>query len=373
MLLGIYLHAALPHRPDAGLTWAFRDPSTSAWMAASIEVIHAFRMQLFFLLAGFFTALLIQRRGWRAMLKNRALRIGLPYMVGIVVISPICAAAWMWAASDWGYVSLRVLAGEIGGSWHLWFLRELLIFCAAAALIAAIVPAHLLGVCAAVAGRAGLHWSGPLILALLVLLSVLAQPWWGIYEPGVLPRWENLVHYGLFFAVGAALWPSRHRLAILGGRWFYWSAVGAAAAAAHYAIRHWFMDHGGFDLQWIGAEPLGASLLARLAYALMSASLVAAFLGLFLWAFARPSVLWRTISDASYWMYLIHFPLVLVVGRSVAPLNVPAELKVAVVIVASGALLFGSYALLVRSTIIGRVLNGPGPGRRSPPGIAAGP
>ena len=35
-------------------------------------------------------------------------------------------------------------------------------------------------------------------------------------------------------------------------------------------------------------------------------------MGLFRWLLSRPSFIVRYLSDASYWMYLIHYPLVLV-------------------------------------------------------------
>lgn len=44
-----------------------------------VAVIHAFRMPLFFILAGFFVAALAQRHGLAGMVRNRLRRLGLPF------------------------------------------------------------------------------------------------------------------------------------------------------------------------------------------------------------------------------------------------------------------------------------------------------
>jgi fucose 4-O-acetylase-like acetyltransferase len=50
-------------------------------------------MPAFFLLSGFFGALLWQRRGARAMLKNRIERIVLPFAVFVVLLYPLRSAS----------------------------------------------------------------------------------------------------------------------------------------------------------------------------------------------------------------------------------------------------------------------------------------
>ena len=51
-----------------------------------VQLVHGFRMPVFFLLSGFFCALLWQRRGLRGLLKNRILRIALPLIICIPTI-----------------------------------------------------------------------------------------------------------------------------------------------------------------------------------------------------------------------------------------------------------------------------------------------
>ncbi len=86
MLLGIALHAALSF---AKLPWLVQDSRHSGWFGLLIVAVHGFRMPLFFLLSGYFTALLWRKRGLRALLANRWRRIVLPLLLGLATIVPV--------------------------------------------------------------------------------------------------------------------------------------------------------------------------------------------------------------------------------------------------------------------------------------------
>jgi peptidoglycan/LPS O-acetylase OafA/YrhL len=72
MLLGKTLHALSAYR---GANGPVRDVSSdkTALFDEFFHAGHGFRMQLFFILSGFFTAMLHQRRGYGAMMKQRAI------------------------------------------------------------------------------------------------------------------------------------------------------------------------------------------------------------------------------------------------------------------------------------------------------------
>src|SRR6056297_542430 len=77
MSLGIVLHAAWIMYPgDAGAPRT--DASATVVMQYVCLAIHTFRMQLFFVLAGLFACLLLQKRGAAKFLKNRSQRIVIP-------------------------------------------------------------------------------------------------------------------------------------------------------------------------------------------------------------------------------------------------------------------------------------------------------
>jgi hypothetical protein len=115
MLLGIVLHAGVSLAPIP-VPWPVRDVSRGEGFVAMLAFIHGFRMQVFFLLAGFFGHLLWRRLGTRGFLKQRAQRIGVPFVAGLLILIPIIRLLWIWADMRTGstFTLMRPLALEAG-------------------------------------------------------------------------------------------------------------------------------------------------------------------------------------------------------------------------------------------------------------------
>ncbi|GIW97263.1 MAG: hypothetical protein KatS3mg111_0596 [Pirellulaceae bacterium] len=77
------------------IPWTVQDRFQSDTYYVLFAAIHGFRMPLFFMLSGFFTAMLWRKRGLRAMLLHRARRIGLPLILSCLTIIP---AMWIVTA-----------------------------------------------------------------------------------------------------------------------------------------------------------------------------------------------------------------------------------------------------------------------------------
>ena len=97
MLLGIVLHAGLSFVP---FPWPVQDERQSGFYWLLFAAIHGFRMPVFFLLSGFFTAMLWRRRGLRPVLSHRFRRVLLPFLLGLATIVP--AVNWI---SGWAIAS----------------------------------------------------------------------------------------------------------------------------------------------------------------------------------------------------------------------------------------------------------------------------
>ena len=98
MLLGIVLHGALAFIPGA---WAVTDSSVEGDgtpFALLTAAIHGFRMPVFFLMSGFFTAMLLRQRGLGSLLRHRARRILLPLAIAMFAVIPLTWIAWGYAA-----------------------------------------------------------------------------------------------------------------------------------------------------------------------------------------------------------------------------------------------------------------------------------
>ena len=113
LLLGIVFHACLSFMPIF-MGWAVQDVSTSPLVAMFMTVSHSFRMETFFLLAGFFSLLTFHRKGTGEFVRSRVLRIAVPFVVGWFILHPLVVSGWiMGSASLRGDVN--VWAGLLGG------------------------------------------------------------------------------------------------------------------------------------------------------------------------------------------------------------------------------------------------------------------
>jgi peptidoglycan/LPS O-acetylase OafA/YrhL len=93
-------------------------------------------------------------------------------------------------------------------------------------------------------------------------------------------------------------------------------------------------------------------------YATMMWSLASLGIGLFKWLFDKPSKVVRYLADSSYWLYLIHLPIVIWLQIAFAELAFHWSLKLIAISLLTIGISLVLYDLFVRSTVIGKTLNG---------------
>jgi hypothetical protein len=106
------------------------------------------------------------------------------------------------------------------------------------------------------------------------------------------------------------------------------------------------------------ASPTKHALLKAAGNVAMCWFLIFAVTGLFLRYASRQSALGRYLSDASYWMFIMHMPVVIGLQVALMPVPLPSIAKIPLVLVLAVAILAPSYDLMVRATFIGAFLNG---------------
>ncbi|MDP8246250.1 MAG: acyltransferase family protein [Candidatus Hinthialibacter antarcticus] len=94
MLSGIALHASLSFIP--GL-WPVQDNQQAHILGLIPAFLHGFRMPLFFLISGFFTAMLWRKRGLKSLLRHRFRRIFIPFALCLITIIPASYLIIGWA------------------------------------------------------------------------------------------------------------------------------------------------------------------------------------------------------------------------------------------------------------------------------------
>ena len=92
MLLGIVLHGMMSLVPLPVAVWPTQDVARDEFYLFLLHAIHGFRLQLFFVLSGFFTMMMCKKYGLKKLLKHRAQRILLPLLVFTIPLLPIFIA-----------------------------------------------------------------------------------------------------------------------------------------------------------------------------------------------------------------------------------------------------------------------------------------
>ncbi len=356
MLLGVFFHAAISFM-ETPLGWAVQDRSTHLGVDAFAWLVHAFRMPVFFLLSGYFSRLLVEKRGVDGFLKQRLLRLGVPFLIFWPLVAGALFPLWRWGRSLPEQPSVRGTPFEVPldrlvlSPAHLWFLYYLLLLALAAWAVARFRAPGWID---------RLRHLAPLALAGILLgmrpLDI-ETPLTFVPSPLI------LAFYGVYFFLGWLLHRQPERVAGYGGR--LW--LRALAAAVLLAALVPLLDRLGRTRSLGEWHALGALLLGFFSWVT-----VGLFLGIFVRFLSseRPWVAW--LSDSAYWTYLVHLPVCVLLQVWLAPKVWPGPLKYALVSLGALAFCLGTYAVAVRPTWLGRLLNGPRGSTRAIPRPALG-
>jgi peptidoglycan/LPS O-acetylase OafA/YrhL len=105
-------------------------------------------------------------------------------------------------------------------------------------------------------------------------------------------------------------------------------------------------------------QGIGQEILVALAYPLAIWAWCFALFGTATRFLSGESRVIRYLSDASYWIYLVHLPLVVALQVLVSPWALAWQVKYPLILAIAIPILLGSYQLLVRNTWVGGWLNG---------------
>lgn len=368
LLAGIVLHSTMSFfLPIPAL-----DNSQSETLAVLFFVIHVFRMSLFFVMAGFFAHLVFHRKGFVLFVKDRAIRIVVPMIVGWLILAPILGLLTLRGLTK--TFGPEVLASMEGVAspvplTHLWFLYYLCIFYVCFLALRWIFVNALDGserirtaIDRSVAISLSTHFA-PLLLALPTALvfnfdaTWAASPWTGIPTPdmGFTPKVPAMVGYGVAFGFGWVLQRQTHLLAIWQKRWVSNLVLAVVLTVAALLL--------------VGNLPTAVSpfaetdspwqkLLYIVCYTLAAWYWCFGLIGVALRFFSERSAVQRYLADSSYWLYLMHLPIVFLLQVSLMQVNLHWSLKFPLILLITMTTLLVTYHYLVRSSFIGQILNG---------------
>lgn len=378
LLLGIVFHATLsflPSPPGAAV-WMVMDNHRSLTLAATFHVLHIFRMTAFFLIAGFFAHMSFHRKGLRRFVGDRLKRIGVPLLVGWPFLFAAIIGVSIWAAKVMSHGAPLPPPPAYPGFpafplTHLWFLYVLLLLYAVTLSLRGLVAlvdrgGHLRAACDRVVRALVSNPLGFLVLAAPTAAALTLTPpwlrWFGIMTPdsSLVPNAGAAVAFFTAFALGFLLHRQSGLLEVWSRRWLANLALSVALTAGQFAIT-------GVAPEIHPAPQDGMTLLYAVLFTASVWTWTFAFIGMAMRFLPGYSAARRYIADSSYWLYLVHVPLVIALQVAVSALDWAWPVKFAVILGVTFPVLFASYHLLVRYSVIGAILNG----RRESPRKAA--
>ena len=341
MLGGLFVHASmcLPSQP---LFSVVGDTSS------------AFRMGCFFAVSGLLSAIVLERREPSAWLSKRLGTLGVPAVFGILTISPL---VWALVNATRGPVVRPAL---MPFEWHhLWFLFALMLYSAGAAAL------HLFDRrTRVIAWLDGLAARGSVAVAVLLvgaasgLLLGVAQP---VLNASLSADYahsfrsvQQITGFAPMFLLGFLLGRMPElRARAVASVWLGLAILAGAAIA--YAL--------------VKLHPAAAPHRDTVRFVMAALCPPAAFLLILRSALSirRVPRLARQLADASYTIYLLHYPIAVAFNTQVAP-GMDPHIGYAFCVLTAGLVSFAIHQLLVtRSAALQFVLNGKRPVRTAAP------
>ncbi|WP_275554788.1 glucans biosynthesis protein MdoC [Mixta sp. Marseille-Q2659] len=310
MLLGVPFHVSLIYSSHQ---WSVNSAEPTLWLTVFNDFIHAFRMQVFFVISGYFSYMLYLRYAPKEWWKVRVERVGIPMLSAIPLITLpqfFMLKAWTGKIPGWSSFSLydkyNTLVWELIS--HLWFLLVLVIFTTLGLWLFHRLRRQEKGEIAA---------PGWLTLTLAILFYSLC---WCVvrrliflFQPALLT--DGLFNFAVmqtlfylpFFCLGALAWRNPALKARF-VRFNPWTLAGAVLAFFAYMANQRYSSGEG----WMYEIDAVVSMLMGL----WMVNVVFAFGHRFLNAHS-PRITW--LVNASLFIYLVHHPLTLLYGIFITP------------------------------------------------------
>lgn len=349
MWLGVVLHSLIVYKAEAEPNWP-HDSVNYLFFEWLYEYIHVFRMPLFYLVAGFFTRMVISKSGSGYFIRQRTKRILIPFVIGLILIVPLSLLPFHFNSFyfvqqfDFETAAKKSLLQMFSwnGMAHLWFLYYLLFFYGASLIYVYALQEKISHLTA----KFTKYFERITLIKLLLPAAILffLLMYFQMYTPpvytGIKPNLIYLLYYGLFFGCGWLMHCNIRSIESLGVNGWALFITGSGLSVLHFF------------------KPEIATPLSYILVSVETIALVFGITGLFVKYLHKENKVWRYFSDASYWVYLVHVLIVASLQVALLESPVPGILRMPIVLIITFLITILSYQYLVRYTIIGDYLHG---------------
>src|SRR5258707_6132831 len=363
----------LLHHSVINYTW-FGHGDPMRWLGFDLVVLFndSFFMAFMFFVSGLFVRDSLMRKGSAIFLRDRAWRLGMPFLISVFVLMPIAyyptfLRYHLPGTTDFNFLhfwwrTLTVGPWPSGPAWFLWLLLALEVIAAAVwSMAPRVIPA--LG---------QLIFSGRdrpmLAFGVFLMVSITAYlPMHLIFgdaswlEPGRFPlpiQTSRILLYTAYFFTGVGVGAAGLRAGLLAEtgqlarRWPVWLGFAplfyGAIVGLVYVHHNWVADFNSPPLLWRAGYGL--------AFAMFSAAMAFTVPAIFL-RFAESD--WRlldALQPSAYGVYLVHYIFIIWLQYAVYDYSLPAGIKFAIVFIGTLAMGWGLTVMLRKIPIVARMI-----------------
>lgn len=326
-----------------------------------------FFMPLMFFISGLFVYRGLRRKGVKWYLKDRFVRLGIPFLVAELLIIPLAYLPSYYLSTQ--STDLRAFIEDyvfwqqwpVGPPWFIW---QLLAFDSITALVFWLFPSFLSAIGTTLIRysqtpfRFGLTIYISTAIALIPLSLWVGQfTWVGQWGPFDF-QLNRLVFYLLFFWIGVALGSTDWQPHLFKqGRLFsvHWAVWVVLSLGAYWLV----IAVSTTGESWVKQGQITVTegyFLYDLAFVSSCLASMAACLSVFRQAVLKSSVVWTNLSGNAYGIYILHYPFV--TGLQFILLGTPLPVPVKFLIVFAGALglSWGIVSLFRRSAVVAQIV-----------------
>jgi fucose 4-O-acetylase-like acetyltransferase len=379
VFIGLCFHAAMPFTTAEFYYWYVKSNNTSVFIDNILMLAHIYYMPLFFLIAGYFSSQIYQKYSWRGLIHNRASRIGLPFLILMLILIPLHTQDVFYfiynqqlshgiaiptgpAFAGWITSQIRMMH-QSGDLWRFynnngayWFLYYLLWYY----VIALLLEWMIYGLNKILSDNIKqkvyfiftIIYLNPLVIGMILfgLLSY-SQIWYLAISYKFLPPLHIILFYAVFFLMG----------------WFMQRQNSIETCTKHCVIYFltaiciflpiFYMFHV-YNTDYGNPHYTLYKMASLFFYSLIGSYLIFSTIGLTIRYLNKDNPVIRYLANSSYWLYISQIPVVLFAQIIIVRMNWPMIIQFSCTLLFSIIVLLPVYQYMVRHTWIGQLLNG---------------
>jgi len=345
IFLVVLLHAALSYMAYAPEWWYVLDPQRSLFFTMVVLLVDVPIMQMMFFASGYFAMPSLVKRGAGPFLRDKFMRIGLPWIFGALVLAPPTAYLIYYTRNvpmSLGQFWLTDFWGPLFQQSVYWYLGVLFLFFALLALVYATnsrlqswVPAN-----------KPPTWQ---LFVGFVLLTAVASLLLNLVFP--LDTWYTKLYLIVFQPVRSPLYVSYFLLGVYAYQRGWFTAEGYKPNVVVWVLLFVFSGIGYLGYRMTIPEPMQTTIVLKaitaLLFNLFCLSSLMAGSAVFQQYVNGSNAFWQSQSRSSYGIYFIH-PLILYpMVYLFVPLTISIYLKATIVTLLAWLLSWGVSALVL--------------------------